>query len=82
MTAVDDTIPEEKVIPEIISVPLCTYINNTRHFLKNRIRKDKGLTLSSSKTFMGTKSTKPDLRQNSIKNEFNLRHHQTFVKIS
>jgi len=36
---VDDTIPDERVIPIKIVLPTCNYINNARHFIKNKVKR-------------------------------------------
>ena len=43
---VDDTIPDERVIPIKIVLPTCNYINNTRHFIKNRVKRKKKICVN------------------------------------
>eukprot|EP00826_Nyctotherus_ovalis_P047971 TRINITY_DN5603_c0_g1_i3.p1 TRINITY_DN5603_c0_g1~~TRINITY_DN5603_c0_g1_i3.p1 ORF type:complete len:273 (+),score=39.85 TRINITY_DN5603_c0_g1_i3:876-1694(+) len=40
---VDDTIPDERIVPAKIELPLCSYIKNAKHFLRNKAKRGKNI---------------------------------------
>ncbi len=51
-------------------VPTCSYINNTRHFYRNRVKKDDAFGLRFAKTFMPRQSAKNMLRHSVTRKTF------------
>ena len=66
----DDIIPDEKAVPMTLEIPVCKYIKNKIHFMRNRVKKPKSMFFSNKTIIYPKLSTKECLYINQRKLSF------------